>query len=135
MGLSSLTGIEPWPPALGAQSLSHWTTREVPINSNLLIFRQPGLLLPKKKKKNPIYPNSLPCLFEMVSQNYLRYCVPNLSPQFCLLNETQVPTFRLGIFFQLTISTLFNFCLLLLYSFLENILFFNSMTILNKFIL
>ena len=23
-------GIEPWPPALGAQSLSHWTTREVP---------------------------------------------------------------------------------------------------------
>ena len=25
-----LPGIEPWPPALGAQSLSHWTTREVP---------------------------------------------------------------------------------------------------------
>ena len=23
-------GIEPWPPALGAQNLSHWTTREVP---------------------------------------------------------------------------------------------------------
>ena len=23
-------GIEPWPSALGAQSLSHWTTREVP---------------------------------------------------------------------------------------------------------
>ena len=23
-------GIEPGPPALGAQSLSHWTTREVP---------------------------------------------------------------------------------------------------------
>ena len=25
-----LSGIEPWPPALGAQSLSHWGTREVP---------------------------------------------------------------------------------------------------------
>ena len=25
-----LPGIEPWPPVLGAQSLSHWTTREVP---------------------------------------------------------------------------------------------------------
>ena len=23
-------GIEPRPPALGAQSLSHWTTREIP---------------------------------------------------------------------------------------------------------
>ena len=23
-------GIEPWPPALGAWNLSHWTTREVP---------------------------------------------------------------------------------------------------------
>ena len=23
-------GIEPWPPALGARSLTHWTTREVP---------------------------------------------------------------------------------------------------------
>ena len=23
-------GIEPWPPALGAWSFSHWTTREVP---------------------------------------------------------------------------------------------------------
>ena len=23
-------GIKPWPPALGAQSLTHWTTREVP---------------------------------------------------------------------------------------------------------
>ena len=23
-------GIEPWPPALGVQSLTHWTTKEVP---------------------------------------------------------------------------------------------------------
>ena len=23
-------GIEPWPPALGVPSLTHWTTREVP---------------------------------------------------------------------------------------------------------
>jgi len=26
------TGIDPRPPAVGAQSLNHWTTREVPIN-------------------------------------------------------------------------------------------------------
>ena len=24
------SGIEPWPPALGSQGLSHWTTRAVP---------------------------------------------------------------------------------------------------------
>ena len=30
-------GIEPRPPALGAQSLTHWTTREVPINCSLNI--------------------------------------------------------------------------------------------------
>ena len=29
-GLFSLPGIEPGPPTLGAWSLSHWTTREVP---------------------------------------------------------------------------------------------------------
>ena len=33
-------GIEPWPPALGAQSLSHWTTREVPQHHFLFIFFQ-----------------------------------------------------------------------------------------------
>ena len=32
-------GIEPWPPALGVQSLSHWTTGEVPyINSFFSFF-------------------------------------------------------------------------------------------------
>ena len=30
-------GIEPWPPALGEQSLSHWTTREVPQKWTLII--------------------------------------------------------------------------------------------------
>ena len=29
--LAPYPGIEPRPPALGAQSLSHWTTREVPM--------------------------------------------------------------------------------------------------------
>ena len=29
--LVPLPGIKPGPPALGAQSLTHWTTREVPI--------------------------------------------------------------------------------------------------------
>ena len=29
-------GIEPGPPALGARSLSHWTTREVPIRGSLV---------------------------------------------------------------------------------------------------
>ena len=33
--LAPWPGIEPGPPALGAQSLSHWTTREVPISSFL----------------------------------------------------------------------------------------------------
>ena len=28
-GLVPQPGIEPWPPALGAQSLNHWTTKEV----------------------------------------------------------------------------------------------------------
>ena len=31
VGSSSLTRIELWPPALEAQSHSHWTTREVPV--------------------------------------------------------------------------------------------------------
>ena len=30
LGLVPWPGIEPWPPAWGAQSLTHWTTREVP---------------------------------------------------------------------------------------------------------
>ena len=30
VGSSSLTRDGAWPPALGAQSLNHWTTREVP---------------------------------------------------------------------------------------------------------
>ena len=39
-GLSCPQGIESAPPALGVQSLNHWTTKEVPVS------------LPKKKKKN-----------------------------------------------------------------------------------
>ena len=31
-------GIEPGPPALGAQRLSHWTTREVPVSIFLQTF-------------------------------------------------------------------------------------------------
>ena len=31
MDLIPLPGIEPWHPELGAQSLSHWTTREFPL--------------------------------------------------------------------------------------------------------
>ena len=29
VGSSSLTGVEPRPPAMGVQSVSHWTPREV----------------------------------------------------------------------------------------------------------
>ena len=39
MGSSSLPGIEPGPPALGAQTLSDWTTREVPGFFFLMIFK------------------------------------------------------------------------------------------------
>ena len=37
VGSSSLTSVEPGPPALGAQSLSHWTTGEVPFTA-LFVF-------------------------------------------------------------------------------------------------
>ena len=36
--LAPCPGIEPRPPALGVQSLSHWTTREVPENEIYLIW-------------------------------------------------------------------------------------------------
>ena len=42
-------GIEPGPPALGAQSLSSWTTREVP---SFLILKG-SKSAEKKGKKNP----------------------------------------------------------------------------------
>ena len=47
---SSLTGVEPGPPALGAWSLSHWTTREVSYmifgSYFSCVFSPPPLLLP-----------------------------------------------------------------------------------------
>ena len=36
-------GIEPRPPALGAWSLNHWITREVPLIALMLIFQSLGL--------------------------------------------------------------------------------------------
>ena len=48
-------GIEPRPPALGAQSLSHWTTREVP-KSNFWWMGKPCFLLDK-------YQDFFVCLF------------------------------------------------------------------------
>ena len=38
--LAPCPGIEPRPPALGAQSLSHWTTREVPGGLFLTVERK-----------------------------------------------------------------------------------------------
>ena len=46
-------GIEPVPPALGAQSLNHWTTREVPgfyIKHNLPLPKISGFLMSVKMK-------------------------------------------------------------------------------------
>ena len=44
--LAPWPGIKPCPPALGVQSLSHWTTREVPellpVSSCLCCLHQPG---------------------------------------------------------------------------------------------
>ena len=41
-------GMEPMPPALGAWSLNHWTTREVPIlTSWSLLFTLPGMIFPQ----------------------------------------------------------------------------------------
>ena len=63
-------------------------------DSNFLMFYLCGLYC-----KN-FYISWFPrCLFRAVSQSYLRCCVLCLSPQFCLLNRTQFPTFRLSIFF------------------------------------
>ena len=42
VGSSSLTGIKPGPPALGAQSLSNWTTKEVPPYFIYNFHRQSG---------------------------------------------------------------------------------------------
>ena len=44
--LVSLTGMEPGPPALGAWSLIHWTSREVPVASIFLKNSSYFLLLP-----------------------------------------------------------------------------------------
>ena len=38
-------GIEPGPPALGAWSLSHWTTREVPSSNVFACFSSITLIL------------------------------------------------------------------------------------------
>ena len=40
-------GIEPWPPTLGAQSLSQWTTREVPVK---VAFEQ----IPEEAKQHTV---------------------------------------------------------------------------------
>ena len=40
VGSSSLTKVELWPPVLEAQSLSDWTTREVPKEKLLFFLRQ-----------------------------------------------------------------------------------------------
>ena len=37
--LVSCPGIKSGPPALGAQSLSHWTTREVPPKNTVFYYR------------------------------------------------------------------------------------------------
>ena len=38
--------MEPRPPTLGAQSLSHWTTREVPTLASLILLKNPTPLVP-----------------------------------------------------------------------------------------
>ena len=43
-------GIEPGPPALGAQSLSSWTTREVP---SFLILKGSKSAEKKREEKSP----------------------------------------------------------------------------------
>ena len=46
-------GIEPWPSALGAQSLSHWTTREVPC-LHLVVTVTKGFCGPSRDNRPPI---------------------------------------------------------------------------------
>ena len=44
-GLVPRPGIEPGPPALGVQSLTHWTTREVPGTVFLISFLDFSLIV------------------------------------------------------------------------------------------
>ena len=41
-GMQALTGIKPRPPALGMQSLNHWTTRDAPVLSFLISLPSPA---------------------------------------------------------------------------------------------
>ena len=52
-------GIEPGPPALGAQSLSHWTTREVPSTGLLNLFICYWNFLLLQTHRLAIYPSSV----------------------------------------------------------------------------
>ena len=48
-------GIEPRPPALGALSLSHWTTREVP-KMKILIWSLVKAFLTQRQNSDPTFP-------------------------------------------------------------------------------
>ena len=64
------------------------------INSNLSTFWLPSFVA-----KTPVYTGFPSFLFGIDSQNYLRCCVPGLSPQIYPQNKKKSSTFRLYIFF------------------------------------
>ena len=61
--LVSWPGIEPGPSALGAWSLRHWTTREVPLL--FPYFPQHQIRLPKLWVCIPFYPKPLPSTIDL----------------------------------------------------------------------
>ena len=58
LGLDPPPGIKSWLPALGVQSLSHWTTREGPTKKFFIVYNQSFFLVVSSKifthKKYPL---------------------------------------------------------------------------------
>ena len=56
-------GIEPWPPALAAQSLSHWATKEVPISHSWVDPFSSTLLCTPLPHPPNVPPIAVPCQY------------------------------------------------------------------------
>ena len=56
-------GVEPWPPALAAQSLSHWATKEVPISHSWVDPFSSTLLCTPLPHPPNVPPIAVPCQY------------------------------------------------------------------------
>ena len=69
-------GIEPVPPALGAQSLNYWTVREVP----LILFCVLSELLPDINSLSKWLPHPTPCVGSRFSAHHFLSTPPTFPP-------------------------------------------------------